>query len=52
MRRIQAIRTMSVLAAFIAFAPAVTGAQEPTEHGAKQADGLEVTLIRPRPCWQ
>lgn len=38
-----------MLAAFIAFAPAVTGGQEPTEHGAKQADGLEVTLISAPP---
>jgi hypothetical protein len=36
---------MVVMAALLTFLPVTVAAQEPIEHGTKQADGLEITLL-------
>lgn len=45
MRHVRAILAMFAMAGLTAFLPAAAVAQEPTEHGTKVTDGLEITLL-------
>lgn len=49
MNRVQGILVMCAMAGLMTCLPGTAAAQGPTEHGRKQADGVEVTLLSAPP---